>query len=621
MRHARRILQSLTIAGIAILLTGCPASLGPMSGAPPSTERARSLEQQGDHAGAARVYEALAGQNSGTEQNAFLLQAAREFLRARQADDASRLLNAIVPPLTADQTLERQLLGVELALARGQGSQAWQQLATITEPRTAPAASRFLEVKGRAAFAAGRPADAVRAEMAREKWLTTGQERTAARRELLGALRDASERGLKIDPRTAADRVVRGWLELSSLAAAAAQRPSSTAPEIEAWRTRYPNHPADEAVRIDLLGLQPTAPGARVAHIALLLPLSGRASGAAVSVREGFMMAYYQSPPGERPLVRVHDTAEMSAAEAINGAIGEGAELIVGPLTREEVAAAADLASQRTSILALNFLPGDRPGPEGFYQFALSPEDEARQVARHMIADGHRRGVALVPTGDWGSRVLSAFEQELTAGGGLLLSSVAFDSSRTDYAAEITQVLRITDSRARHRRLESILGTKLQFEPRRRGDIEFIFAASPANVARLLRPQLRFHYAGDIPTYATSDAYEPDPMANEDMQGLIFPDMPWMLGGEPADSVRAAARDVWPTGGPRRNRLFAFGYDAYRIATSLRGGRQKTLALDGVTGKLTLDTERRVQRELVWAQMQNGQAKPLVPPSSPPAPN
>ena len=212
MRHARRILQSLTIAGIAILLTGCPASLGPMSGAPPSTDRARSLEQQGDHAGAARVYEALAGQNSGTAQNAFLLQAAREFLRARQADDASRVLNAIVPPLTADQTLERQLLGVELTLARGQGSQAWQQLATITEPRTAPAASRFLEVKGRAAFAAGRPADAVRAEMAREKWLTTGQERTAARRELLGALRDASEHGLKIDPRTAADRVVRGWL-------------------------------------------------------------------------------------------------------------------------------------------------------------------------------------------------------------------------------------------------------------------------------------------------------------------------------------------------------------------------------------------------------------------------
>jgi outer membrane PBP1 activator LpoA protein len=213
---------------------------------------------------------------------------------------------------------------------------------------------------------------------------------------------------------------------------------------------------------------------------------------------------------------------------------------------------------------------------------------------------------------------MSAFEQELTAGGGLLLSSVAFDAALTDYAPEITQVLRIADSNARHRRLESILGTKLEFEPRRRGDIEFIFAASQASNARLLRPQLRFHFAGDIPTYATSDSFEPDPMANEDMQGLMFPDMPWMLGGEPADSVRASARDAWPTGGPRRNRLFAFGYDAYRIATNLRGTQQTSLTLDGLTGKLSLDSERRVQRELVWAQMQGGQAKPLTPPPASP---
>ena len=167
MRHLRRILQSLAIAATAILLTGCPASLGPMTGAPPSTDRANALEQQGDHAGAGRTYEALAAQNSGTQQNAFLLLAAREFLKGRQADDAGRVLDAIAPPLTADQTFERQMLGIELSLARAQAPQAWTQLTAIAEPRTAPAASRYLELKGRVALAAGRPADAVRAEIAR----------------------------------------------------------------------------------------------------------------------------------------------------------------------------------------------------------------------------------------------------------------------------------------------------------------------------------------------------------------------------------------------------------------------------------------------------------------------
>jgi len=602
--------RPIAIAAAMLALTGCP-SLGPLATAPPSADRAQLLARQGDHAGAARVYEALAAENTGNERNALLILAMREHLRARQPDDAARVLATIAPPLTPEQSFERQLLGIELALARSQPQQAWQQLAAVAEPRAAPAALRYLELKQRGAFAAGRPADGVRAEMARERWLTNDAERNAARRELLSALRDASEQGIKVEPRAAADRTIRGWLELAALAAAAARSPGAVEPDIEAWRTRYPNHPADEAVRRELLGQEPAIPGERVSHVALLLPLSGRASGAAGSVREGFMTAYYQTPASQRPRVRVYDTAEMSAAEAIMSAVREGAQLIVGPLTRDEVTAAADLAIPRPPVLALNFLPLERPAPEEFYQFALSPEEEAREVARRVIADGRRRGVALVPEGDWGARVLTAFQQELTAGGGFLLGNGAFDATRTDYAAEITQVLRISDSRSRHRRLESVLGSKLQFEPRRRGDIEFIFAASPANIARLLRPQLKFHFAGDIPTYATSDAFEPDPIANEDMQGLMFPDMPWMLGGQPADSVRAAAREAWPVGGPRRNRLFAFGYDAYRLATNLPHRTSKPLTFDGLTGRLTLDVDRKVQRQLAWAQLQSGQPQRL----------
>src|SRR6202000_402009 len=145
--------------------------------------------------------------------------------------------------------------------------------------------------------------------------------------------------------------------------------------------------------------------------------------------------------------------------------------------------------------------------------------------------------------------------------------STSIDSSLTDYSDSITQTLRISDSGARRRRLESILGTKLQFEPRRRADLEFIFAPAQANIERLLRPQLRFHFAGDVPTYATSDAFEPDPRNNQDLEGLIFPAMPGRLGSDLADAVRNALQAAYPNGGgPRRNRLFAFGFDAYRVA-------------------------------------------------------
>ena len=352
-------------------------------------------------------------------------------------------------------------------------------------------------------------------------------------------------------------------------------------------------------------------------HIALLLPVSGRAAGPAISVRDGFMTAYYQTPAEERPRVRIYDTGTQSVAQALTAAASAGADFIVGPLTREEVAAAADFPGARAPLLALNFLAPERVAPAKFYQYALSPEDEARLAARRVLEDHHRRGVALVPAGDWGTRVLGAFRQELIAGGGDLLATGLIEPGRTDFSDTITEVLRITDSGTRHRRLESILGTKLQFEPRRRNDIEFIFAPAQATIERLLRPQLRFHYAGDIPTYATSDGFEPDLHANEDLEGLMFPDMPWILGGELAEAVRAATQNAWPSGGPQRGRLFAFGFDAFRLAQALRrSGPVGNPSVDGLTGHLTFDDERRVRRDLGWAQVRNGELK-LLPAVAP----
>jgi outer membrane PBP1 activator LpoA protein len=235
--------------------------------------------------------------------------------------------------------------------------------------------------------------------------------------------------------------------------------------------------------------------------------------------------------------------------------------------------------------------------------------------------------------------VLAAFREELTAGGGSLLAAARFDPLATSYEPAITDVLRIDESAARFKRVESIVGGKLEFQPRRRADIDFIFAPSSAATARLLTPQLKYFFAGNLPTYATSEAYQPNPTADEDLEGLMFPIMPWLLGSGLADSVRLAASSAWPAGGPPRDRLFAFGFDAYRLMMALRsapastGGQARNvgaISLEGLTGELTIDSSGRVHRGLDWAQVHNGQPRPLPPPSgeqtpaapapSPPAP-
>jgi uncharacterized protein len=616
MLFARWIVRFAVIATAALALTGCP-SVVRQEELPPSVDRAEALAHQGDQAGAARVYEALAAQNSGADRIEFVFRATRAYLAARLPDDAARALATAQPPLSPRQNQQYALLDVQITLARGQGAQAWQKVSVMPVPPTVPEATEYFKIREQAAFAAGRPADAVVAEITLERWLPNAQDLRQARLNLLTELRDANDHGIKIDPRTATDPVVRGWLELAPLAAAAVRNPNGAIPEIEAWRARNPNHPANEIVRTQLLGNEQVQPIEAEAHIALLLPITGRQAAAATQVRDGFLTAYYQSAPAQRPRVRVYDTGEGGGiAEAVTRATQEGAEFIVGPLTREEVMAAADLASPHPPILALNFLPSERPAPTTFYQYALSPEDEARLAARRILDDGHRHGVAMVPSGDWGTRVLAAFKQELEAGGGALFASTTFDSAQTDYSDEVTQILRITDSRARHKRLESILGTKLQFEPRRRADLEFIFAPAQAGIERLLRPQLRFNYAGDVAAYATSDAFEPDPRSNQDLEGLMFPDMPWMLGGDLAEAVRSALHDAWPNGGPRHGRLFAFGFDAYRLAVALRDrGAANNINIEGLTGRLSLDADRRIHRDLNWAQIHDGEVRLLQPPT------
>src|SRR5579864_4921347 len=151
MPFSRWITRGAALAA-AFVLTGCP-SLTTVS-PPPSADRAASLEQSGDAAGAARVYEELAEQNADASRNTYLLRAAHDWIAARRADEAARVLTGLQAGLNADQQTERGLLGVEVALARGQTQEALRQLAAMPLPANAAQAARYRDLKARAALGA-----------------------------------------------------------------------------------------------------------------------------------------------------------------------------------------------------------------------------------------------------------------------------------------------------------------------------------------------------------------------------------------------------------------------------------------------------------------------------------
>jgi uncharacterized protein len=612
--------QRALVLSVLCGLTACTSVLAPGSG-PASVDKAERLLKQGNPAAAAQMYSDLASQNSLPESVDQHLAAARAWLAANRGDDAQRSLEAAGTTLTPAQQFEKELVSAETAMARGQYAPAWRQLSAVPEPRQAQDAARLFQLQQKVALRAGQPMDAVRAGMARERVASNDADRTRVRRDLLTDLRGAIDSGLKLDLAAAREPIVRGWLEIAQIASAAGRSPLGASSAIDRWRARYPAHPAAAIAVGEIVtpASRPDAPRTvavvnNTAPIGLLLPLTGRAAVPAALVRDGFLAAIERLPEASRPTVKIYDTGALSMTAAIAQAQSDGAGFMVGPLTREEVQAAAEQRPGSLPFLLLNSLVSSGSTGAPLYQYALAPEDEARQIARHIFASGQRNAIVLAPTGDWGNRVAAAFNDELTVAGGRVVAQGSYDLARNDIMPVVTRTLGVDAGKARHRRVQQIVGSELKFEPQPLPDTGAIFAAGYQSLAlRQVNPQLRFFNAQNLPVYITQEGIDTDTAANRDLEGMRFVDMPWALEttGTVAD-IRNATESAWKERGARQSRYFAFGYDAATLAVALRRGANNW-PIDGLTGRLTLTAEGRIERSLQWARMREGVARPADP--------
>jgi uncharacterized protein len=595
---SRRPRLALFTALAALLLAAGCSLIKPEQTAPASNqERAQRLAAQGKHADAAQIYADLAAQVAAQHDNYELL-SAEQWVLAGDVQSAKQAYAAVSPAARDTLPASRALVAAEIALADRDGAQAIHELDTIPVPTSAELAQNYWWLRGKAAFLTGHPVEGTRAFVERERYIPDPAALRASREELFGLIRDAAERGVSLKAPAKTDPVVAGWLALGPVAVEMARNPMHAATALANWKRSFPQHPANDSV-LPVAQNQLAVATGYPDQIALLLPLSGRAESAGVAVRDGFIAAYLQQDPATRPHLRIYDVAAESVAGAYRHAIADGAGFVVGPLTKEDVAAVVPVNAAKTPELALNFLADSVNAGPSFYQFALLPEDEARSVARRLIADGKLHGVTIIAQGELGTRVQKAFAEELTQHGGTLLDGARYDTSRADFSDIIKQILQI----------HAVKG-----EPStHRSDVDFVFVEGTPGTVRLIMPQLKFNYAGDIPVYSTSDSFEPNPSANADLDGLSFPDMPWMVSADPVTGqIRDSVREAWPSRTARLDRLYAFGFDAYRLVPSLKSkSLSETNSVSGVSGKLYLDEHNRIRRELDWVQLKNGAPTPL----------
>ncbi|WP_273208081.1 penicillin-binding protein activator [Marinobacter subterrani] len=398
-----------------------------------------------------------------------------------------------------------------------------------------------------------------------------------------------------------------GWLELARIVRAPDTNIDEQGRIIRDWQNNWPGHPAAQVLPSELRLIANLA-ASRPEEIALAVPLKGPLATAGKAIRDGFLAAYYLDDAANRGKtdIRIFDTSSKPFIELYRELSTQDIDLVVGPLEKDALAELASMNTLPVPALGLNYLPAGSQPPEGLYQFGLSAEDEARQIADRLLAKGLRQVLVLIPQGEWGDRVEQALRQRMTASGGVILDVERF--FREDNLRAVTaDLLGITVSRDRAIQVESTIGMDIEFEPRRRQDVDAIVMVAEPTIARQFNPLFAFYFGGDLPVYSPSIIYEgtPSPSRDRDLNGVIFTDIPWVLGD--GSELRNKATKLMPGTSGQAGRLFAMGADAWQLSKRLPLLRQiNSASINGQTGVLAMTPEGAIHRDQLWAQFRNG---------------
>jgi len=402
------------------------------------------------------------------------------------------------------------------------------------------------------------------------------EEHTSER--LFAYLLRTDEKHIRARLRTTSDAQWRAWLTMNL-----AYREGGA--ELERWLSSSPK------------SLTPAVPhhltfasdDNTVEHVALLLPLQGPLSAAGEAVVAGAMDQLYSlfPDPSRRPSLTTIDTQQYpDIASGYQAAIEQGSDMVIGPLTKSNVAALADAANKPVPLITLNQIDGfaaDSKTP--WLSFSLSPEDEARQTADVAFGQGCRNAIVVAMSSERGQRLLEAFETRWQGHGGSLRGSLIVDDP--NMANEpMGKLLGSGSSDQRIRDVERAFDLPVDSRGRGRTDFECIFMLAPdPATARTWRPLLVFHMTGDIPVYATSAINDGmTDTRNRDLNGVRFVETPAMLP---------------PLNGGRLGRLKALGGDALLLAQRWQQLQHtEQWVIRGQTGVLRRRADGSIERAL-----------------------
>ncbi|AWB66282.1 hypothetical protein C2869_07485 [Saccharobesus litoralis] len=410
------------------------------------------------------------------------------------------------------------------------------------------------------------------------------------------------------------EKQLSGWLNLLNITRTYADTPKQMLVNIRHWQAQYQGHPAASQLPDSLLAALETEPY-RPKNVTVFLPLSGKFARQGQVVQQGIMAGYYS----QQNLLSLDTLTFVDTNNTDIATLELETDFIIGPLLKSNIEAVQQKFTQ-IPILLLNQLD-ELALDKMHYAFSLSPESEARQAAQKLAEIGYQHPIVIAANNSYGKRVAETFISEFTELTNIE-PEVAYFKNSQEIKASVEYLMETDASKQRIKTIKALLGNPSNFESdaRNRQDVDLIYVYGNTAQIKLLKPYVDINtapFAKPSPIYTTSNGFSSDLTIADlkDLNGISFSEMPWVLPTRKQEVTLASEmQQLWNGNDDKAARLFAFGYDSFRIIPHLAQMRAFSgFHHIGLSGKLLVEPNGMVSRQLAWAQYKNEQVVEFKP--------
>jgi len=177
---------------------------------------------------------------------------------------------------------------------------------------------------------------------------------------------------------------------------------------------------------------QSAAIGTGKVRVGLVLPMSagGNAGIAAQSMKNAAELALTEfNNPDIQLLVKDDGGSAQGAQQAVQQALDEGAEIILGPLFAHSVGIAGQTARTR-NVPVIAFSNDSNAAARGVYLLSFLPESDVDRIVDYAVSQGKRSFVALMPDNAYGAVAEATFKQAVARKGGRIVALERFPLDR-----------------------------------------------------------------------------------------------------------------------------------------------------------------------------------------------